>query len=51
MLSMTPFKIVKKVQRLIGRLTALSIFIARLGERRLPFFQSSEEHPQLLVST
>jgi hypothetical protein len=31
LLSMTPPRIVKEVQRLTGRLTALNIFITRLG--------------------
>ena len=38
-------KIVKKVQRLIGRLIALSRFIARLGEQSLPFFKVLRNTP------
>jgi len=45
MLSMTPPMIVKDVQHLIGRISALNRFIARLGERSLLFFKILKNTP------
>jgi len=39
LLGMNPLKTVKEVKRLIGRLAALSRFIAKLGELSLLFFK------------
>jgi hypothetical protein len=38
-LDMQPPKTVKDIQKLTGRMVALSRFISRLGEKGLPFFK------------